>query len=166
MARLCKISGGCFVLAASVFAGVDPTQYKVPVIFEMNQGQASADIRFLARARNYSLSVTAEETIFRFAGKAAGIRIRLAGANPRSTIVPLDPLPGHTSYFRGTDGSKWIPNVRHYGRVVRLGVYPGIDHVYYGNKGNLEHDLIVAPGSDPSQIFFEFKGAKGVRVKA
>src|SRR5688572_5056300 len=138
--------------------------YEVPVVFEQNQGQASPDIRFVARARNYALGLTNHETIFRFPGRQSEIRMRLAGSNSKSPLAPDGPLQGHTNYFRGADRSKWISNVRHYERVIRTGVYAGIDQIYYGNKGNLEHDLIVAPGGDPSQIAFEFEGTGHIRV--
>jgi hypothetical protein len=38
-------------------------------------------------------------------------------------------------------------------RSVRYaGVYPGIDLIYYGNRGQLEWDFVVAPGADPKKI--------------
>src|SRR5262245_62578911 len=35
-----------------------------------------------------------------------------------------------------------------YTTLFRSSVYPGIDLVYYGNRRELEHDFIVAPGAD------------------
>src|SRR5688572_29621564 len=78
--------------------------YEVPVVFEANLGQAPANVRFIARARSYTLAITSQETIFRFSGKTESeLRMRLLGANPDAQIASLEELPGRTSYFRGSD---------------------------------------------------------------
>ena len=46
--------------------------------------------------------------------------------------------------------------MENYGRVRYQAVYPGIDLVYYGNGRQLEYDLVVAPGADPSRIQLSF----------
>jgi len=38
-------------------------------------------------------------------------------------------------------------------------VYPGVDLVYYGNRGQLEYDFIVTPGADPKVIRLAFEPA-------
>ena len=43
-------------------------------------------------------------------------------------------------------------------------MYPGVDLVYYGNEGRLEHDFVVAPGADPNRIAMEFEGADEMRL--
>ncbi len=40
----------------------------------------------------------------------------------------------------------------HYRRVAVRGLYPGIDAIYYSTGRQLEYDLVVAPGADPSRI--------------
>lgn len=39
-------------------------------------------------------------------------------------------------------------------------LYPGIDLVYYSRDGELEFDLIVKPGADPTQISLRVGGAE------
>ena len=51
-------------------------------------------------------------------------------------------------------------NVPMYGKVRMKGVYPGVDLVYYGHRGELEYDFVVAPGADASAIKLRFDGAK------
>lgn len=77
-----------------------------------------------------------------------------------------DGLPGKINYFRGNDEQKWITGVPTFRRVSLGGVYPGIDLVYYGKGGQLEYDLVVAPGADASQIAFDFDGAERLEVDA
>ncbi|MCA1683587.1 MAG: SBBP repeat-containing protein, partial [Actinobacteria bacterium] len=51
-----------------------------------------------------------------------------------------------------------------FGRVTYRAVYPGVDVSYHGNQGQLEYDIIVAPGTDPSVVDLGFPGVQGVRV--
>jgi hypothetical protein len=81
-------------------------------------------------------------------------------------MVGLDPLPGIVNYFIGDDPSKWRTNIPTYQKVGYKDLYPGIDLVYYGNQGQLEYDLIVAPGADPAQIMLAFDGAEQLTVNA
>jgi len=48
--------------------------------------------------------------------------------------------------------------------VRSRGVYPGIDVVYYGNRGELEYDFVVAPGADPRAVQFKVNGAGSLRL--
>jgi hypothetical protein len=60
--------------------------------------------------------------------------------------------------------SKWRTNIPTYKKVEYKNVYPGIDLVYYGNQGQLEYDLIIAPGADSKQIILAFEGAEQIKV--
>ena len=44
------------------------------------------------------------------------------------------------------------------------GVYPGVDLVYYGNRKQLEYDLVLATGADPKALAMEFEGIESLRV--
>ncbi|MFB3921475.1 MAG: choice-of-anchor D domain-containing protein [Terriglobia bacterium] len=82
----------------------------------------------------------------------AVLRLGLVGANPQAKVTGMDELPGKSNYFLGNDPNKWRTNVANYARVKYENVYPGVDLVYYGNQGQLEHDFVVAPGADPGAI--------------
>ncbi len=43
-------------------------------------------------------------------------------------------------------------------------VYRGIDLTYYGNGSQVEHDFVVHPGANPSNIRLQFSGARNVDV--
>ena len=90
--------------------------------------------------------------------------MRFEGADPHAEGVGLDRLPGIVNYFIGSDSSKWRTNIPTYQKVEYKDVYPGIDLVYYGNQGQLEYDLIVAPGADPAQITMAFEGAQQIAL--
>jgi len=70
----------------------------LPLSFEPNTGQADARVRFLSRGPGYTLFLTSEEAVLALpaphgtTARSAGrenptiMRMRLAGANPASTI--------------------------------------------------------------------------------
>jgi uncharacterized protein (TIGR03437 family) len=89
----------------------------------------------------------------------------LDGITPNAAPEPEQRLPGVLNYFLGQDPNGWLTNVPSFARVRYRNVYPGIDVVYYGSEGELEHDFIVAPGADTGRIWMRFTGAD-VRLEA
>jgi hypothetical protein len=162
---------GAMIAASSVCASAgvpEPARIfadygEFPVVFEPNQGQAPRDVEFLARATNYTLLLGRNEAVLALAADnlaPAAIRMRLVGANPDSRPSGLDPLPGTTNYFIGSDPAGWQRAVPNYASVRYTKVYPGIDLVYHGRKRGLEYDFVVAPGGNPGRIVLDFKGLK------
>src|SRR5262249_47247156 len=99
------------------------------------------------------------------AGASAVLRVKLAGANPAARVEGLDQLPGRSNYLIGNDPAKWRTDVPQYAKVRYRDVYPGVDLVYYGNQQRVEHDFIVAPGADPTQIRFAVNGANSLKLR-
>ncbi len=159
--------------AAAVKAPAQNIMSMVPLFFEENKGQSDAAVKFSARAANYNMHLTATEAVmvlpaqkFSPTNTPVVVRMQLKGANARSSVQGLSALPGRTSYMFGGDRSKWQIGVRQFAKVKVSSVYPGIDVVYYSNKGNIEHDFIVAPGANPGRILMGFEGAKSLRLDA
>ena len=73
-------------------------------------------------------------------------------------------LPGKTNYLMDRDPKRWHTDIPNYSRIRCSDVYPGVDLVYYGSKGQLEYDLIVAPKADPSRIALKLEGAERLSV--
>jgi hypothetical protein len=44
-------------------------------------------------------------------------------------------------------------------------LYPGVDLIFYSNRGQLEHDFIVAPGADYRQIALELASGGKIRLE-
>lgn len=141
---------------------------QLPLIFEPNQGQTDAQVKFLARGAGYGLFLTQDSAVLSLQhaskGKLSGavLRMDLAGSKGASTIAGTDLLPGSSSYFIGNDPSKWHSHIPQFAQVRYSAVYPGIDLIYYGKQGQLEYDFRVAPGSDPSQVRLHFSGAQNL----
>ena len=155
---------------------------RVPLSFELNEGQTDEHVKFISRRPGYTLFLTQSEAVLALrkggneartgtlTGKRGAkpepvetqvLRIKLVGANPHAKIEGLEQLPGKANYFIGNDPKKWRTNIPTYARVRYRDVYPGIDVVYYGTgQGQLEYDFIVAPGTDPKAITLRLEGAK------
>jgi len=194
--RLAGMAAGIVCLTLSTLASANPdvapdtkvqaqANYgKLPLNFEVNQGQADAQVKFLARGQGYSLFLTPAEAVLSLkksqaqarisppstkssvASETAGtvLRMQLAGASPAPKVAGKGPLPGRVNYLIGKDPSRWHTQVPTYAKVAYENVYPGVDLVYYGNQGKLEYDFVVAPGADPHAIKLAFKGASHIEV--
>jgi Beta-propeller repeat len=141
---------------------------KLPLSFEPNRGQVESKAQYLARGNGYLLSLepSGSSILLRHKDKSARISSRLVGSGRNARLEPLDPLPGHSSYFRGADPSKWVTAIPNFARVRAAGVYPGIDVIYYGNQSRLEYDFVVSPGADPGAIRMRFDGVSSLRTDA
>ena len=73
---------------------------KVPLGFELNQGQTDAGVKFLTRTSGYTLFVKADEAVF--AGRDGSVeRVKFRGANRNARVEPLDKQAGTSNYFIG-----------------------------------------------------------------
>src|SRR5579863_1297939 len=135
---------------------------KLPLAFEVNQGQADRSVRFLSHSSGYSLFLTSQGLELNVGGKSGKgtLQIQLVGAEAHPQVVGMDELPGKTNYFLGNDARQWLTNVPGYARVLYKNVYPGVNLVFYGNAGKLEYDFVVAPGANPRSIGLAFEGAQ------
>ena len=155
---------------------------KVPLSFELNEGQTDERVKFLSRRPGYALFLTQSGAVLALRKESNGaptgtltgkrgakpepvetqvVRIKLVGGNPHAKFEGLEQLLGKSNYFIGNDPKKWRTNIPTYARVRYRDVYPGIDVVYYGTgQGQLEYDFIVAPGTDPKAITLRLEGAK------
>jgi uncharacterized protein (TIGR03437 family) len=151
----------CFVLLAWPVAA-QAAFGDLPLRFEENRGQADRAVQFLARGPGYSLALSSGRARFVTGGRE--VTLRLAGANSSARASGESPLGGISNYMLGTDRSQWRTRIPNYERVRFAAVYPGVDLVYYGKKGELEYDFIVQPGAKPERIAFSFEGAGRARV--
>jgi uncharacterized repeat protein (TIGR01451 family) len=134
---------------------------QLPLSFEVNQGQADARVKFLARGQGYGIFLTDNGAAFSLGGSALHMRLQDAATSPR--ITGVDQLPGKVNYLVGNK-SDWRTNIPTYKRVRYEQVYPGIDLVYYGNQRQLEYDFVIAPGASFKQIRLAFESAAKLKL--
>lgn len=153
---------------ASVFA-------RLPLSFEANFGQTDPRVKFLARGPGYTLFLTPTEAVLALSSARLGrdsstpgavLRMTFAGTSPQPSLAALEPLPGRINYFIGSNPRMWRTDIPTNARVKYAELYPGIDLVYHGDQGQLEYDVVVAPGADPSAIVVAYAGTRSLRVDA
>jgi uncharacterized protein (TIGR03437 family) len=144
------------LLAGTAMAAPAVKWGNIPLSFEPNTGQASAEVRYLARGSSYTLYL-ANGAILLAGHNESPLRTKLSGANPSARITGEAPQASSSNYFVGSDPSKWRTSVPNWEKVRYAGVYPGIDLLYYGKDGNLEYDWIVSPGANPTMIRMVFE---------
>lgn len=172
-----------------------PNVRALPLSFEPNVGQAPGNVKFLAHLSAYRVALTGTEAVLDFrriafnekkyrlepkhtrvAARLAAdapnrivggvVRMQFRGAEAGAQTAAEERLPGVVNYYRGNDPTKWRTNVPTYAQVRYKDVYPGIDVVYYGNKGSLEYDLVMAPGADPRVVTIAMHGADRLQIDA
>jgi hypothetical protein len=185
-AALCSAQAGAgpSPVRALQNAQVAPNYGNLPLTFELNQGQAAPQAKFIFRGKNYSALLTAGEMVLSLRPSATAVpsaanvapnnksqksvattlQFKLVGAARNPAVIGEDPQPGRVNYFIGKDPAKWQRNVPTYGQVRYKNVYPGIDLLYYGNHHQLEYDFAVALGADPRQIQFQITGARQIEL--
>jgi len=163
---------------------------KLPLYFIKNNGQVNKDVSFYERGAGHATFFTEDGLVLSLTKKESkadkasfnedvlGLRTKesakttteavtlsFIGANARAKISSSDKMSGHVNYFVGNDKSKWQSNIPTYGTVTYKDVYKNIDIKFYGNNKNIEHDVIVRPGGDFSNVKFAYSGIKGLSVR-
>ena len=100
---------------------------------------------FTARSRGYSVQVAGAGARFVTRGDD-GMAVALHFAGGGGAVRPERAMNTTVNYLRGPRAS-WRTGIRPFGAVRLAEVYPGVDALFYGTEGELEYDLIVAPGA-------------------
>ena len=162
--RLFFIATLCFCHHLSTNAQSGNVIQNLPIVFEGNRGQVSANYAYHFHRDGVDTLFTRNGMdVELHASPGNPLHIEFAGGNadPRG----VRPLTGHTNYFLARDTSRWIRNVPLFSEIEYTDLYRGISLSFYGNDRELEHDFRIAPGADPSQIALQIKGASDLTVR-
>jgi len=164
----------CAVLTfipTALFSGtpsaVEASYSKLPLSFVKNEGQTDKNILFYEQGSGRTTVFSLNGVALRLArsGKvkepvsAGEVTLTFPGVTP-SKVEPLERRGGKVNYFIGKEPRGWKTDVPTYGAILYKDVFPGTDIKFYGSNRQLEYDIIVAPGSDPSRVVLSYKGAK------
>jgi hypothetical protein len=157
--------------------------FRMPAALEENRGQTDASVRFLARARGFRAYLADRETVFALPhgtgptsdpGARGGapstrwdlLRMRFVGSQA-APIVGGIRARGVVHHLLGDDPAKWVVGVPLFREVEARDLYPGVTLRWRAlDSGDLEYDLVLAPGADPSAVAMRFEGAQSVRAAA
>lgn len=143
----------------------------IPLHFVENRGQMESQVKFHAQGPGFGLFFTPKGVVL--AGRvppeanghlgAAVLKISPLGQSFAS-LQPEAPLPGKINYLVGRDPRKWRTQVPAYAAVRYLEVFPGIDLKFYGAGSQMEYDLMVKPGAEPSRVKFRVDGVSSLEI--
>jgi RHS repeat-associated protein len=143
---------------------------QMPIWFEPNVGQSASAVRYLAHGAGLGVYLTNNAVVFAVArpgapGTRDAFQLSFAGANPAPTIVASDPQPGLSNYFQGSSVQQWHSGVARYGTLTVKSLYAGVDLVLHNSpQKQLEYDIVVAPGADPTQVRLNWQGLQSVQT--
>ena len=167
MAALALLMLGCGLAAASdgspsglVASGI-VRRASLPLLFAAVRG-ADGATQFVARGASYGVAVTPgvvrihplddarPPLALRFVGANADAAMR--GAGQFAVIHRLQQHPGKSTHTPAYD------------RVHVSSLYPGVDVAFHADGRELEYDIVVAPGADPSRVALAFEGTGTLHV--
>lgn len=139
-----------------------------PLSFEINQGQAPPQTRFLVRKHHFAVSLSPTDADVAMSNAQCRCRknlnLHFVGSNPEAQTIGEQQLKETTNYFIGNNPKDFRANIPHYARARFNQVYPGVDFVYYGSDSRLKYDIIVAPGADPNVVRIRYSGVEGIKI--
>lgn len=91
------------------------------------------------------------------------IQFQLDGASLAASAQGATQIPRRIDYLRGGEDSRVFTTTQ-YKEAYLKGVYQNVDLRSYLDGGSYRYDLIAHPGSDPSRIRFNVRGADRVRL--
>jgi hypothetical protein len=147
------------------------TLRQLPLEFEANRGQHAPAVRFVSRTGAYQVALTNSGALFTLpaskqSARRSTVTLRFEGAN-RGVQPQGESQTEHlTNYLFSDTAERQYVDIPNFERVRYLGVYPGVDAVFYGRNGKIEYDLILQPGADARRVELSFAGARKLQVNS
>ena len=155
--------------------GMHSRYARLPLLFEANQGQASAETNFIARGPGYNLFLTPKRmTLSLEGGQSAekgrvpvrdAIAIEPLDSDRQCQLRGIDELDSKINYLIGNNPADWQIGVRTYAKVKYENLYTGIDLVFYGTPEHIEYDFVVHSGADVARIKFSLRSEGTVAIE-
>jgi len=130
-----RFAAGLLLAFGSICGWAQDRQDVAPLKFE-----AGAD-DFTAHGAGYDLLLRKDGLVLEESSGGTPLRLKLLEANGNPEVSRPDPSA-----------------------VMYRDMYPGVDLIYYDNRGRLEYDFAIAPGHNPDGIAFAVEGASRVSI--
>ena len=183
--KSCWIAGSVLVIllcqpwragAATQSADAHERFARQPIAFEVLHRKGDCPVH-VARGPGYHVAIeagTAALTMFRRArGNAADasgpiqaeqVAIRFLEAQPGTCPEATAPPIAVHHHYISRDPVHWRTQVPLHREVVQRSIYPGVDVIWYGRQRDLEFDLVLQPGADPTLIRIAIREALAVSL--
>jgi hypothetical protein len=164
---------------------------RLPMYFIKNQGQVDQQVQYYVHGRGQTTFFTREEIVVAWhrgqvqtpdaspgqrlpldevspgkqpPSRPAVVTMQPLGLNKDLRLAALEPQEYKINYFKGNDPQKWRTDIPTFKAVAYQEAYPGIDLKFYSVGQQMEYDVVVKPGADPSQVRFAYKGIEKMEV--
>jgi len=136
---------------------------RIPLYFIENKGQIDEQVKFYEKSQGHNTFFTRDgiyislksnqDEISEYTNNQI-INLIPLGMNKEVEISAQEVQQARVNCFIGNNPEKWKTNVPTYRAVLYKNAYPGIDLKFYGTNQQMEYDIIVQPGFDPSALKF------------
>ena len=173
----------CFLCCALFFTTPSSAQFQGHE-FVQNKGQWPADVQFMAKDGAAKIWMGQDRFLYQLTDFSALekahheqkilenplltsrlVQQRFKGVNPHAQAMGHKPAKHAYNFFLGSDSSRWASGVGAYGEVGYQDYYPGIDMFWKNDQANYKYLFVVAPGSAPAQIMWDYTGADAVILR-
>ncbi len=89
------------------------------------------------------------------------VSLNFLGSSPSPVSSGLGEREGYLNFIKGDNS---VSNVKTYNEAWVNNLYPGVNMRVYRDNQSPRFDLIVAPGTSPSTIRFQYQGAHSTRI--
>ena len=175
---LAAVSAVACLSASPLWAQVSKTGAElegpsIPLGFVENGGQLDRAARFFGRLGGLTAFFTDRSLILQGrqqiapgdrAPSGVNLFLNFENANDQVRLEGRDERPGKVNFLRGNDPAAWVTNLRTFSVLRYVGLYEGTDVVVSDRNGQLEYDLLLAPGADPARISVACEGSESMSI--
>lgn len=144
---------------------IEASMQNLPLSFIENHGQSSENVKFMVKTTGQTVFFTPSGVIFSLSSgnNSSTVHMIFNDSSPER-IVGEQLLPGKANFLVGNDSSKWIVEIPTFRSIRYKELYPGVDLVFKSQGGDLKHEFILSPESDPSRIAMAYTGQESLSL--
>lgn len=132
----------------------------VKLVFTPNVGQADSRVLLLSSGDADRVFLT--QTGVTLATGTGSVAMEFLGGSRAAHCYGIEALSSKSNFLIGSNPNAWHLNVTNFQKARCDQVYPGVDLLYYGNRGHLEYDMILHPHANPAAIHIRIEGVGDV----
>jgi Beta-propeller repeat/FlgD Ig-like domain len=157
------------LVTSSLASAAAPLSHPAPAGFIANQGQLEGPARLYAKTPDCAAyfepqSVMLDRAPNAHSRRGVAIRVTFPASHGAAALEAVAPRPDQANVFSGTDRSRWRTALPTYDQVRYHSISDGADLVYHLVDGQLEYDVLLAPGAELSRVALRYRGADRLEI--